>query len=122
MGKRKFKDPRDKKIEIKRLEIGGFLFRLFSFHIYFTNCPMRKRQRGPGNKQKNKLRFIRLKKLHEGKGCELCGKHLTQADSELHHIKPLSLYPQLKYEPNNLMLLCHDCHVGLHREVIKKSI
>lgn len=67
------------------------------------------------------MRYIRLRKLHEGTGCELCGKYLTAQTSELHHIKPVSLFPELKYDPNNLVLLCHDCHTRLHHQAQKKA-
>lgn len=118
--KRKFKDPTKRKIIIQRVN-KGFMIKMWKLHIYVVGHSMRERKRNEREKQKNRLRSIRLKKLHEGNGCELCGKHLTQQTSELHHIKPLALYPQLKYVPDNLMLLCHDCHVGLHKEVERKA-
>lgn len=97
------------------------MIKMWKLHIYFVGHAMKERKRNGREKIKNRLRFIRLKKLHEGTGCELCGKHLTAATSELHHIKPQSLYPQLKCSPDNLMLLCHDCHVGLHKEAERKA-
>lgn len=97
------------------------MVKLWKLHIYVVGHPMRMRKRNDKEKQKNRLRWIRLEMLHEGKGCELCGKHLTAQTSELHHIKPKALFPQLKYDPDNLMLLCHDCHVGLHKEAQRKA-
>lgn len=44
----------------------------------------------------------------------LCVDHLAQglvaAATEPHHIIRLSLRPDLKYDENNLMALCGDCH------------
>lgn len=118
--KRKFKDYTKRKIIIQRVN-KGIMIKLWSLHIYVVGHAMKERKRNEREKHKNRLRRIRLEKLHDGQGCELCGKHLTAQTSELHHIKPLSLYPQLKYVPDNLMLLCHDCHVGLHKEVERKA-
>ena len=116
----KFKDPQNRKVCIRRTAT-GFMIKLWKLHIYFANAPLRPRKRNDREKQKNKLRTIRLRKLHEGKGCELCGKYLTAQTSELHHIKPIALYPKLKYNPDNIMLLCHDCHVGLHKDYLRKA-
>lgn len=118
--KKKFKDPTKKRFIIQKTTT-GFMVKIGKFHIYFANQSLKPRSRNNKEKHKNRLRWIRLRKLYEGKGCELCGKYLTAETSELHHIKPISLYPQLKYEPSNLMLLCHDCHVGLHKEATKKA-
>lgn len=116
----KFQDPQKRRVMFQRTTT-GFMIKLWRFHIYFANAPLKPRKRNDREKQKNKLRAIRLRKLHEGNGCELCGKHITAQTSELHHIKPLALYPQLKYAEDNLMLLCHDCHVGLHRDYMRKA-
>lgn len=97
------------------------MIKMWSLHIYVVGHAMKERKRNEREKQKNRLRRIRLEKLHEGNGCELCGKHLTAGTSELHHIRPQALYPHLKYAPDNLMLLCHECHVGLHKEVERKA-
>ena len=116
----KFQDPQKRRVMFQRTTT-GFMIKLWRFHIYLANSPLKPRKLNDREKQKNKLRAIRLRKLHEGNGCELCGKHITAQTSELHHIKPLALYPQLKYVEDNLMLLCHDCHVGLHRDYMRKA-
>lgn len=53
------------------------------------------------------LRYRAL--LHYGKKCLKCGI----IDSEMHvdHIKPISLYPDLKEDMNNLQVLCKECNL-----------
>lgn len=118
--RRKFKDPTKRKVIIQKTTT-GFMMKFWKLRIYFANKSLCPKKRNAKERQKNTLRIIRLRKLYEGKGCELCGKYLTAETSELHHIKPQSLYPKLKYDPSNLMLLCHECHVGLHKEAQKKA-
>ena len=31
---------------------------------------------------------------------------------DIHHVIPLSVRPDLKFEPSNLMPLCHSCHAS----------
>lgn len=118
--KKKFKDPTKRKIILQKVH-EGFMLKLWKLHIYVVGHAMKQRKRSERERRRNKLRVIRLEKLHQGQGCELCGRYLTKETSELHHIKPVALYPQLRYVPDNLMLLCHECHVGLHNEALKKS-
>lgn len=59
----------------------------------------------------NKLRYLVLKR--DGGRCCLCGR--SAADGvKLHvdHIKPVSLYPELYYDPDNLQTLCEECNLG----------
>lgn len=118
--RRKFKDPTKRTILFRKIN-KGILIKMWNLHIYLVGHAMKERKRSKSQIQKNRLRVIRLQKLHDGKGCQLCGKFLTAETSELHHIKPLSLYPHLKCAPENLMLLCHECHVGLHKEAQRKA-
>ena len=39
--------------------------------------------------------------------CEFCGEKATQ----VHHIKPYHLYPELECEPSNLLSVCDHCHL-----------
>lgn len=34
---------------------------------------------------------------------------------EVHHIKPVSDYPELAFDPRNGQILCHDCHIRTHK-------
>lgn len=55
-----------------------------------------------------------------GEACEDCGVNLRVRPSEVHHIRPLHLYPHDPQDPyaawrrENLALLCHDCHMERH--------
>lgn len=121
MRKKKFKDPTKRKIILQKIN-SGFMVKVWRYHIYFTTIGMRERKRNKNEKRKNRERLIRMEKLHNcSYRCELCGCEVTKVTAELHHIKPQSLYPELKNDPGNLMALCHDCHVGLHKEVTKKA-
>lgn len=40
--------------------------------------------------------------------CQICGKH--GSDLEAHHIKEVRNYPDLIYDVDNGLTLCHECH------------
>ena len=47
-------------------------------------------------------------KKRDGYSCVLCGK---TTDLHIHHILKKSKYPEYIVEPNNLIVLCSDCHI-----------
>lgn len=51
--------------------------------------------------------------------CNICG-----ATKKLcaHHIKSYKNYPELRYDINNGILLCHSCHMAAHRGELEFSI
>lgn len=100
-----------------------FRIQVFGLNIYFSRCSLTRRKRGNVKAQRSrKLQRLRYKWLKEGRRCEICGCTMTVEDSSLHHIKPQSQYPELKYRETNLMLLCNPCHINLHKELnIKES-
>lgn len=58
-----------------------------------------------------KVRYQALRR--DGAKCACCG--LTRKDNvKLHvdHIKPVSKYPLLKYDLDNLQVLCEKCNIG----------
>lgn len=61
-----------------------------------------------------KWRDVRYKVLkRDGARCACCG--LTAKDGvKIHvdHIKPVSLFPMLKYDMDNLQVLCELCNIG----------
>lgn len=53
----------------------------------------------------------------DGYQCQVCKRYgrMRQA-STVHHIKHLDEYPELAYDPKNLISLCADCHNKAHPE------
>ena len=49
-----------------------------------------------------------------GNTCEMCGADCDPSvyamRPEVHHVKPKSKYPELQYDLNNGVVLCHKCH------------
>ncbi len=45
--------------------------------------------------------------------CTFCGK---DSDLHAHHVKPKSLYPDLKFDTDNGVTLCYSCHKKTHEE------
>lgn len=106
----------------KRLHID-----IFGWHIYISKTVMRNRTRNNnGYKRDSWKRKVRDRLLDQNKGrCELCGSNLVQSNgtvhATIHHIKPVSLYPELKKDYSNLMLLCPKCHEDLHKEIERRG-
>lgn len=46
--------------------------------------------------------------VRDGFKCQVCGK--TGNNIEAHHIKEQCNYPELRYDVNNGITLCHECH------------
>jgi 5-methylcytosine-specific restriction endonuclease McrA len=58
-----------------------------------------------------KVRYQAL--LQNGNRCQCCGRGPKEG-VVLHvdHIKPRKKYPELKFDINNLQILCEDCNIG----------
>ncbi|MGM9688179.1 MAG: HNH endonuclease signature motif containing protein [Alloprevotella sp.] len=78
------------------------------------------------NRLIHKSRWLRLRRdiLTAHPLCQCCqqiGK-VTPA-TEVHHVRPVeeaigqTERKHRMYDPNNLMALCHDCHVRIHTEL-----
>jgi len=46
--------------------------------------------------------------------CQICGKHCGRKDIIAHHIKSFSEYPELRFDENNGITLCRNCHAKIH--------
>lgn len=44
--------------------------------------------------------------------CQECGKKGGKLSA--HHKAPYSLFPKLRYDPDNGITVCHDCHKEIH--------
>lgn len=94
-------------------------FKLFGLYFYVSSVRM-KRRRSKDEKMRNQRNVLQKKKrllykLQDG-CCEQCGKPFVPEALEIHHIVSISENPGMALQTRNLMLLCHDCHVEVHRK------
>lgn len=95
---------------------------LFGLVIAISNTPIKFQSRRTVNNLDERNQRVKLKLLMErGCRCELCGADLVNKKAEMHHIKPVSFCPELRHEPSNLMILCHDCHNGIHQKANERA-
>jgi 5-methylcytosine-specific restriction enzyme A len=80
------------------------MFNSFSGIVMFIfNRAIRYATRSP------KWQTIRKNHLEKYPNCMACGRNKKL---EVHHIKPVHLFPELELDPENLMTLCADpCHI-----------
>lgn len=54
--------------------------------------------------------------------CQECARYGRKVERrEVHHIKFLEEYPELAFDNDNLISLCHACHNAKHPEKAKKA-
>lgn len=53
-------------------------------------------------------------KQRDSKTCLCCGKRFEN-HLEVHHIMPISKFPELATAPENLASLCQQCHAAYHK-------
>ena len=75
-----------------------------------------------------KWRRLRLHKLNQSPLCEECRRNgKTKLAEEVHHIIPVESVSterqmnSLMYNHQNLMSLCHECHVAIHTSAFSHS-
>lgn len=94
------------------------MWRLGKFYLYISNCRLKKRpKRDLFYKDYVKDHCIENKnKLYERQGgkCPHCGQSFELKQLELHHVLPLSRFPELGMSIRNGILLCHQCHKEVH--------
>lgn len=53
----------------------------------------------------------------DGYRCKICARYGRMVSAtEVHHIKHTDEYPELVYDPQNLVSLCKSCHNRQHPE------
>lgn len=72
---------------------------------------------------------VRKKHLNNNTVCAVCGR---TKKLEVHHIRPVHLFPDLELDPSNLITLCADpCHLmfghlmdfkSWNKDIVKDSI
>ena len=58
--------------------------------------------------------WARAVKERDGYVCQRCGKILVGRQAKAHHKIPAWFMPQLKFDLNNGICLCGDCHKQIH--------
>lgn len=94
---------------------GYFKIKFFKINIYFSSCNLSKKS---AKSKKNKK--IHLYERNHGK-CEKCKQFFNIDILQIHHKKPVALYPELKSEISNWMLVCPECHQEIHKQVTIKA-
>lgn len=71
---------------------------------------------------------LRLKKLMSNPVCEECERsHRSTLATEVHHVVPVESVPieprmrVLMFSYVNLMSVCHDCHVSIHKQMFSHT-
>lgn len=54
--------------------------------------------------------------------CKRCGKFVFGRKAHVHHIVPIKNNPLLELDPNNLILLCSECHPIVEQETETKKV
>jgi 5-methylcytosine-specific restriction endonuclease McrA len=52
----------------------------------------------------------------QGGRCGVCGREVAKDELEIHHVVGVSAAPELAFSRKNLLLVCPECHRGLHGE------
>ncbi len=64
-------------------------------------------------------RVRRIVFARDGYRCARCHEVRYGARTmHLHHVKRWATHPELRFDPNNLIVLCRDCHHGEHRKEV----
>ena len=92
--------------------------RLFGINIYFSNVRLKRRPRRDLCTSSMQVQILQKNKdkLYERQGgkCDACGISLPKEQLELHHILPVSRFPELKLSIRNGVMLCRHCHNEIH--------
>lgn len=88
--------------------------KIFGLYVIISTrrLRVRVRQERDGDKVMTALRKCLL---DEWNGiCPMCGQVRQPKEMRMHHKLPYSRFPKLKYDRDNLILLCKGCHKELH--------
>ena len=109
---RKFFRKTDDKRSFKRS------WKVFGWYFTISNCRVKRRNdrdQRHTDYAGEKLYRIKMKQLKaNGFRCPLCGRHITFATAQLHHILPFARFSDLRNDERNMLLLCRDCHTEIH--------
>lgn len=92
-------------------------FKIGPIYFYITRYRMKRRGRNDDVSRNHRHKLLRLKhrryKAHDG-CCELCDKPFDEAQLEIHHVIPVCERPDLVVSKDNILIVCHQCHMFLH--------
>ncbi len=95
------------------------MIKIWKIYIYVTRYRMKRRDK-QDNFRRNKRRALnRIRhRLYEAqKGvCRICGNPFPLSALEAHHVRGLSTRKTEYLKQRNIELLCHNCHVELHKK------
>ena len=82
------------------------------------SCPVYKQKKYRKNEVKNSKRetsseFNKIVFEERNNECEKCG---SKEKLQIHHIKGYTLFPELRFDLNNVLLLCKECHKDIHKK------
>lgn len=104
------------KRDIEKGILPKILMKVFDAKKKSTSTAKRARNRFNSN-----LKLKYMIKLRDGFKCRRCHRGY-EADLIVHHIKPISKYPELVTDPDNLMTLCVQCHRIVHVPKPKRKV
>lgn len=62
----------------------------------------------------------RIVRARDGFRCRNCGTEKRGRKSlHLHHVRPWASHPNLRFDPDNIVTLCADCHRAEHRKEVR---
>ena len=94
-------------------------WKLFGWHLYASRERLRFMpiSNNRGNGLSRRLRELRNRRFNRKHGCcEQCGQQFDKASFQMHHILPLSEFPNFAKKTWNLMMLCPRCHYIMHND------
>lgn len=91
-------------------------FKLFGLYFYVSRVRLKRRSERERVSVRRRLKRLRWVLYREQHGCcGLCGNRFGMDEMEIHHKEPVSVRPDLMLRKSNLVLLCPNCHRGVHR-------
>lgn len=90
-------------------------FKLFGKYIVFSNAPLRFRSLRDCMLMDQKFNKVKSKILMtRGNSCQMCGIPYSGESLQMHHVKPVTKFPELRYDPQNILVVCKECHKQIH--------
>ena len=92
--------------------------KILGLFLTLSNVPVKKRKKRKVGDRDNIDGTFRTKDLRrevkkaQGDRCPVCGE--VSERMELHHILPVSRFPELWDDRRNCVALCRDCHKEIH--------